>query len=87
MADKKAYEVKPEPFHLRMLREEKLEKAKRAAELAMQGELDVSGKDETSESESESIGPPIIYASKKEEFEARKERMKLGKKPKKRAKT
>ena len=69
-----------------MLREEKLEKAKRAAELAMQGEIDGSAMDGTSE-ESESIGPPVVYASKKEEFEARRERMKLGKKPKKRAKT
>ena len=76
--------VEPEPFHLKMLREEKLEKEKRAAEKAMMGEIDNSAsKEETTSEESESV----VYATKKEEFEARKERMKMGKKPKKRPKT
>jgi hypothetical protein len=68
-----------------MLREQELEKARLKAERAMAGDID--GSDASSSETESSIGQPIVYASKKEEFEARKERMRLGKKPKKRPKT
>lgn len=69
-----------------MLRENALEKARLEAERKMKGEFDEK-EGSSSESESSSLDEPVVYASKKEEFEAMKERMRLGKKPKKRPKT